>query len=402
MSNPSLDEERRNDSTGAFSEKNMSNVDLEAFSEKNMSNVDLEAPSNAIDDDDVSEASTIYDLSVMDLDPKYRPVSIRYEEAKPSMRNGIRFPGQDDEILESPVSPTRKSYLFTGNTTPQFRELPVFCCGFLPLKSFIIIVNVISILIGIASLTLGVYELRRGQPFSAFVSSTNILLTSGPRIAAICCIGFGVAMVGIGTLGIVTAKDATDGKIQGSKKIIYAFFQGLAVLIMLIFILMAGVCVSALKMWSKEQVLTQADWQSNMIARPDQYCKSEQQLHCSGFTIGQCGMTQTARQNCPGHFCTDFCNVLNGAQVSSMNSAAICSSCRQAGTLGYDFHSCKQFEISSAAKSGCGPTLRTQLQDSYVALLILSIFASSWMLVVMGLAAHRACCIPPASRHGFT
>jgi hypothetical protein len=388
MSNPSHPEEKRNDSTGAFGERNLSNVDLNASS-------------NSIDDDDGSEASTIYDPSVMELDPKYKPVSIRYEEATPSMRGAIRFPGQDDEILESPVTPTRKSYLLTGNTTPEFRELPVFCCGFLPLKIFIIIVNVISILIGIASLTLGVYELRRGQPFSAFVSSTNIILTSGPRIAAICCIGFGVAMVGIGTLGIVTAKDISDGEIRGSKKVIYATFQGLAVLIMLIFILMAGVCVSALKMWGKENLLAQADWQANMTLKPDQYCRGEQQLHCSGFTKGQCGMTQTARQNCPGHFCTDFCHVVIGAQVSSMNSAAICSSCRQAGTLGYDFHSCKQSEISSAAKSGCGPTLRTQLRDSYVALLILSIFASSWMLVVMGLGAHRACCIPPASRHGF-
>jgi hypothetical protein len=371
-------------------------------SDKDMSNVDLDASPNSIndDDDDVSDASTIYDPSVLELDPKYKTVSIRYEETRQSIRGGIRFPGQDDEVMESPVA--RKGNGFLSNSPPEFDELPVFCCGAIPLEIVIIIVNTVTILVGVASLALGVYEVRHGQPFSTYITSGNVLLTSGPRIAALCCVCFGVALVGIGILGIFTAKDTSEGKVRGTRKAVFLIFQVLAILIMLIFILLAGVSISALKMWRGGNVLSQADWQQNMPTNPEQYCRSERQLKCAGFAIGQCAtsMNKVAYQNCPGQFCADFCHVVRSTPNQSVNTATTCSSCRLSAQNGYDFEACKLLEVELGKTSPCGITLNTQLHDSYIALLILSIFASAWLLVVMSLASHRICCVPPVSRHG--
>lgn len=349
-------------------------------------------------DDDASLASTLYDPAALTLDPKMRAQL----EAEAEEKDRRRERGEDvdeynpKDIALSPASPVPGKNPFQvdeENEDALVDESPLCCCGLIPLRGSIYAINIVNILLAIFSVAFGLFQVAtREQPSTDGFGTLDSLLLAGPRYVNTALVIGGALLVIAGIVGIVLASDLTFGSDVRSKKFSILLYQAIVLLVGLIFCLLAGLVFYALNQMKGKDIYDVSHWRGQVQDEPSVVCQTEISGQCAGFTANnECLLAFSEvlqqQQNCPGHFCYDFCQVRETIQ----NSNPKCQQC----SLGYDWLQCKKHEGSVDEGKGCGDHINGLITSGYSSSVGIVIAIVVTVLATLSVVSFRSCCLAP-------
>jgi Tetraspanin family len=348
---------------------------------------------------DESLASTIYDPSVLTLDPKVRAQLERDEAEKERKRT---LGNLDDEengcsIVMSPHSPQPGKDPFAVDEEIEralIDESPLCCCGLFPLRACVFGVNGFDVLLGFIAMVFGIVQLStRAKSSTEGFGTLDTMLLSGPEYVNIAAVVGGAMLLTSGIIGIALANDITFGTIEGSRKAGFMVYQAFLLLVAIVFLLLSILNIVALAHLKGNEIYDESHWRGNVQTEPQTVCETELKGKCSGFNdnkdclLAFSTVLQT-QQNCPGHFCYDFCQVRDKVQN---NPNPICSACR----TGYDWHGCKEHEENVQEEKGCARLINSRISSGYDRSISVVITLFLAPIVTLAVAGFRACCLAP-------
>lgn len=361
------------------------------------SRIDLDGPEGPASMGE-SMQSTLYDPAALTLDPKVR-AQMEAEYAEKDRRKALGVPDDEKEDLAlSPKAPKPGLNPYEESKVDEDEDLvnesPRFCCGLLPLRRCVYAVNILALLVGVISIGIGVNGVIQGSKLNVdgFQTSDALLLSAPKYVYLSCGIG-GLLLLTAGILGVVLANDITFGVGGGSQKSMFLVYQGVLVLLVLVFGVLFFVTVIAIAVLSRNNVYDQSSWRTTIGSEPIAACETEIAGSCSGFAdsnecVNDKSNIAQQQKNCPGHFCFDFCQV-KGETIQNTN--AICEVCKPS----YDWLKCKEHEVSLEEGSGCEKQLNSKVKSEYLGSMTNLVLVFLTCVICMCLACFRACCLAP-------
>lgn len=374
-------------------------------------NVNVPEPQNDIDDFSLinlasgagsegptSMASTLYDPAALTLDPKVR-AALEAEEAEKERRRAM---GEEDEQIDprdialSPASPAPGKNPFKMDEESEdglVDESPLCCFGMIPLRPSVYAVNILNIIIGIVTVAFSVLQLATRETTSTegFETGDSLLLVGARYVNVVSVIG-AVMLLIAGTIGILLANDITFGSENRSKKFSVLLYQAILLLVALIFFLLLSLSAYALSVLKDADIYDESHWRGQVQKAPTVVCDSEISGQCAGFSannecLAEFSQVLRQQQNCPGHFCYDFCQVREKIQ----NSNPICAGC----SVGYDWLACKNHEGSVDEGSGCSKHINANIASGYDSSIGVVVTVLVMVVVTLCVVSFRSCCLAP-------
>lgn len=374
-------------------------------------NVNLPEPQNDNDDfslinlasgaeseEPTSMASTLYDPAALTLDPKVR-AALEAEEAEKDRKRAL---GEEEDELDprdialSPASPAPGKDPFKMDEESEdglIDESPLCCCGMIPLRPSVLAVNILSIIIGIVTVAYSVLQLATRETTSTegFETGDSLLLVGARYVSIVSVIG-AVMLLIAGVIGVLLANDITFGSEIRSKKFSILLYQSILIMVGLIFFLLVVLSAYALATLKGADIYDASHWRGQVQKDPTVVCDTEISGQCAGFTENnECLLAFSEvleqQQNCPGHFCYDFCQ----ARETIQNSNKICAKC----SVGYDWLACKNHEGAVEEGSGCSSHINSIIASGYDSSIGIVMTVLVTVVLTLSVASFRSCCLAP-------
>jgi hypothetical protein len=342
---------------------------------------------------DESLASTLYDPSVLTLDPKVRAqMAADADEKARKATLGIVEENAALGIALSPKSPVPGKNPFEADeeSGAVLNESPLCCCGLLPLRAVVLTVNGLDVVVGIVALAVGIAQLAKGaKKTTEGFGTVDSMLLSGPyMVNTACCVG-GAFLIAVGLLGILLANELTFGRADRTRKVLFLVYQSLLLLVILVFFILVVLTAVALGTLRGKNIYDDSHWRG--IIQKEPVCQTEVRFKCAGFQNNECllafSTVADTRQNCPGHFCYDFCQVRETIQ----NPNPACAVCPP----GYDWLACKEHEERVGEGNGCSAPVNANISNLYAGGIWVLALVCVASIATMCVAAFRSCCLAP-------